>query len=170
MADDSREILVRLGDPFNCPACGSRLSPPLQAIASRSRAVSAVAGCVAFAAAAGIGFGIVPLTRSAAASVSLQGPAAARYAPHFANGVRVAPPVEVELGSVTLAIEIRLPLDRPAQAISYGKPVGPEDEGAAPVRRWHHRAARHYAKSYFLPGPADNQTAELTDSDAASGT
>ncbi len=165
MADSSREILVRLGDPFNCPACGSRLSAPLQAVASRGRPVSAIAACVALV--AGVGIGLVPLTR-AAASASLQAPGFVRYATQFGDSIRVAPPVEVELGSVTLAVEIRLPKPPVAQAISYGQPVGPEEEGAAPVRHWHHRAARHYATSYFLPAPADAPAAEPADSDAAS--
>ncbi len=170
MADASRDIFVRLGDPFNCPACGSRLSPPIQAIAGRSRAVSAMAGCVAFVVATGIGIGLVPLTRTAAASVNMDASMSARYASQMGSSALVAPPVEVELGSVTLTTATELASDQSAHTISYGKPVGPEDEDAAPVRHWHHRAARHYGFTGFLPAPADAPAEQADSADAAPAT
>jgi hypothetical protein len=57
-------------------------------------------------------------------------------------------PVEVVLSHVVLTPEPYLPRMPIALPISFGRPIAPEDEFAAPPTRWRHRVrtARHVAR------------------------
>jgi hypothetical protein len=170
-AKAGRDIWVRVGEPFDCPACGARLAVPPHVMSGRGRASGALVGFGAFVLAAGIGFGIAPLTRSAAASVSDAAPAIDTHTTAMASGPALAnapaaptlrPETEVVLNSVTLAPATVLIHQSAATPISYGKPVGPEDEAPSAPRHWHHRVTHVHQVFGFLPAPVDTAAAEET--------